>query len=353
MRFMGTLLLIMALAGSALAGEFQKSFDFDADELQIRNMIGAVEVRPASGDQIKVSIHVRGADADENLITFDTEGRGEKVFTIQFPIDEHDKYVYPEMGRNSKSTIRYRDEEGGSWLRRIFGGGEKVTVRGRGGGLEVWADVLVEVPADREVEVKLGVGSIDAHEVDAELVLDTHSGSITARDMGGELLCDTGSGHVMVEGMKGRLTVDTGSGNVEVARCEGPTVLVDTGSGSVEATGIDCQKLTIDTGSGSVQARRVRTDHAHIDTGSGSVLLQLDRMGDGRFIIDTGSGSITMDLPDDASARILAENGSGSMNMELQGAMVEHKSRDEMKLIVGDGDAKVTLDAGSGSITVK
>ncbi len=353
MRTMLKVLFLLILAVPVLAGEFQKSFDFDNDELQIRNMIGAIEVRPTGGDRIKVTVNVRGDDADEDLITFDTEGGAEKTFSINFPIDDHQKYVYPALGKESKTTIRYREQEGGSWLRRVFGGGEKITVRGKGAGLDLWADVLVEVPADREVEVRLGVGTIDAHDVVSDLVLDTHSGSINARDIEGSLLCDTGSGAVAVRGIRGALNVDTGSGSVDLEGCEGPTVLVDTGSGRVTAKAVICQKLTIDTGSGSVEATNVETDHANIDTGSGSVLLQLDRMGDGRFIIDTGSGSITLDVPEDASARIMADTGSGGMHLDLQGAMVEHKSRDEMKLIIGDGDAKVTLDAGSGSITVK
>ena len=130
-------------------------------------------------------------------------------------------------------------------------------------------------------------------------------------------------------------------------------ILVDTGSGSVKAKSLICSALDIDTGSGSVRALHVETDDAKIDTGSGSVLLQLDRMGSGRFVLDTGSGGIVLELPADASARISADTGSGSMNNELHGALVKNKGRREMTLVVGDGEANVILDAGSGSITVK
>jgi hypothetical protein len=37
----------------------------------------------------------------------------------------------------------------------------------------------------------------------------------------------------------------------------------------------------------------------------------------------------------------------------VEGATIEHEEDDELRLTVGDGDARVSLDAGSGSITVR
>ena len=108
-----------------------------------------------------------------------------------------------------------------------------MTVKGRGNGLEVWADVTVGVPRGRELEVQHGVGRISAVDVKADLVLDSHAGPIEVTSVEGDVLCDTGSGSVKAHGVRGDLTADTGSGSVE---------------------------------------------------------LVLDRMGDGKFVIDTGSG---------------------------------------------------------------
>lgn len=345
------LLLILAIPASG--SELEQEFKFDGDELKISNMIGKVEVRSTSSDEILVTVTVRGEDAESGILEFESDQGSKAELHINFPIDDHKKYVYPELGRGSKTTISYKDEnEGGSWLKKIFGG-DRITVRGKGSGLEIWADVLVEVPSGRSLEVKLGVGSIEAEEVNADLVLDTHSGAIMATDITGDLLADTGSGRVTASNIDGNVNVDTGSGKVDLTDCRGEIILVDTGSGSVKGEGLICSELNIDTGSGSVRASGVETDEAKIDTGSGSVVLQLDRMGTGRFLLDTGSGSIVLELPDGASARIAADTGSGSMNNELQGAMVKNMGRREMSLVVGDGEARVTLDAGSGSITVK
>jgi len=347
------LLILAVVAVPALAGNFEDTFIFDGDQLKVSNLIGKVDVRPTSGDQIRVTVSVRGDDAEPGLIEFEADQGSKAKLHINFPIDDHKKYVYPELGRGSKTTISYReDREGGSWLKKLFGG-DRITVRGKGSGLEIWADVVVEVPRDRQLEVKLGVGQIEAANVQAELVLDTNSGAITATGITGDFLADTGSGRVTVADVEGSVHVDTGSGKVELDNCRGESIWVDTGSGSVKGDGLICSKLTIDTGSGSVRASHVETDDASIDTGSGSVGLQLDRMGKGLFNLDTGSGSIVLELPDDASARISADTGSGSMNNELLGAIVKNKGKREMQLMVGDGEAKVILDAGSGSITVK
>lgn len=41
------------------------------------------------------------------------------------------------------------------------------------------------------------------------------------------------------------------------------------------------------------------------------------------------------------------------MHNDLEGAVVKMKERREMTLLIGDAEATVILDAGSGSITVK
>jgi hypothetical protein len=342
------LTLIALFAVTAQATDFQKEFTFDGKELLFSNMIGKVDVVAGSGDAFRVLVSVHGEDASEDLLEFVTEEGSQSALVIKFPLDDHTKYVYPELGSHSSTTIHFHDENdhGGSWLKKVFSGfnGKKVTVKGKGNGLEMWADVTIEVPARSILEVRHGVGEIEATTLEADLSLDTNSGQITVENLKGDLLADT---------IEGEVNVDTGSGSVYVANCKGSEVKVDTGSGSVEAEMIDCSYLLIDTGSGKVEASGIKADKAKIDTGSGSVTLHLDRMGEGRFVVDTGSGSIELILPGDASARIVADTGSGSVKNKVEGANVTVAARDELEMTVGAGAARVTLDAGSGSITVR
>lgn len=355
LMILATLILTLSVATAAFAAEFTRTFDFDSKELEVANLIGSVSVVPASGSDFKVTVAIMGDDASEELMDFVMENGSKGRLAVKFPIEDHDDYIYPELGRNSKTTMTIDgNDAGNSWIKKIFSGvyGEKITVKGKGNGLELWADVTIEVPRGRELEVYHGVGTISAGDLEADLVLDTRSGPITAENIEGDVLCDTGSGSVKVTDIQGDVNVDTGSGSVKVRGCRGDEVLVDTGSGSVEVMDVECSYLLVDTGSGSVEARNIGTDKAKIDTGSGSAELQLDRMGKGDYVIDTGSGSIALMLPAGASAHITADTGSGRVFNEVSGADIRHKERDEIDMTVGDGESKVTLDAGSGSITI-
>lgn len=349
------LAVVAIAAATSPAQEFTREFDFSGDRLTVTNLVGEFEVRAASDDAFRVIVTVAGNDAREELIAFEVDETGGNRLDIRFPVDEHDDYVYPALGRRTEVDLHINHRyEGGSWLKKIFADISKkhITVRSSGKGLEMWADVVVEVPRGSELEVLHGVGVASAADVEADLVLDTY-GSIGVARIKGDVLCDTGSGSVDVTGVEGSVNVDTGSGDVAVSDCDGPEVLADTGSGRVIVKNVDCNYLMVDTGSGNVRAHMVKADRVKIDTGSGDAELQLDRMGDGDFVIDTGSGDIELVLPAGASARITADTGSGRIRSEVPGGDIERHEGDELEMTVGEGQAKVTLDAGSGSITIR
>lgn len=350
------IVLLSLAAATALAGEFERDHAFEADELILTNMIGEIRVESAGGDRYEVHVAVRGDDADPDLIDVVLDEGREARLDVRFPVEEHRRYVYPELGRGSSTTIWQHDQGSGDdgwWtqLKRALGG-EKITIRGSGRGLEVWADITVKIPDGRRTKIYLGAGELNARGIDGKLVLDTHSGPVTVDGHAGRLVCDTGSGEVRIRDIDGPMLADTGSGSVHVENQRGGALKVDTGSGSVTIDRADTDDLYVDTGSGSVTARRVKTDKARIDTGSGGVTLQLDRMGTGRFVIDTGSGGVKLKLPDDASATISVDTGSGGIRTDVPGAEILHKDRGELKLQVGDGEARVEIDTGSGGVTI-
>lgn len=335
---LGAVLAASLTACPSASAAFERTFDFDSRELAVTNLIGAVRVVQAPGDVFQVTVRVEGRDADENLLGFVAEEGSRGRLTVAFPVQEHRKYLYPALGHGERTTITYQEEDGQtrSWLRRLFHGisGRRITVSGSGNGLEAWADLVIAVPRGRVLHLEQGVGSIDARALTADLELEIDSGPIAALGIEGDLLADTGSGAVRAENITGNLIVDTGSGHVTLRRATGEKVLVDTGSGGVTAEGISCSSLTIDTGSGAVE-------------------LQLDSLEEGRFVVDTGSGGITLVLPADASAHITADTGSGGISNAVPGALVNGQDRGELDLTVGAGKARVHLDAGSGSISIR
>lgn len=350
-----TALLLLLLAGPLAAQEFTESFTLDFTSLHVVDLIGEVRVLPAAGDAFEVEVAVRGEDAGRDRLTFVVD-KDKRTLRIDFPLDKERDYVYPPL-KNGKTSIQFsqRDERSRDFWDVVSSllGSERVTVRGRGRGLEVWADVTVRVPAGREADIRLGVGRIEAEGVRGDLVLDTSSGSVTARGIEGSVLADTGSGSVELLDIAGDVSVDTGSGEVVLRRCRGDEIGADTGSGGVTIEDVVCSRLVADTGSGGVQAEAVDAESALIDTGSGSVLLRLTRMGDGKFIIDTGSGGVELVLPRDASCRVTAETGSGGVHVDVPGVAGPDRHTDEFSFTVGGGEATVALDTGSGGIRVR
>ncbi|MGH7545133.1 MAG: DUF4097 family beta strand repeat-containing protein [Gemmatimonadota bacterium] len=344
------------------------------DRILVTNLVGRVTVGPASGDRIVVRVRLQGKDSAR--LKVQVEEGGDAELHVVYPLDEHHRYVYPEMSAGSRTQIgEWRPKSRSSGLQTMLDAmsGRKVEVRGRawGDALEAWADIEVLVPQGKPGTVRLGVGRIDAAGVRAALDLDTKSGSVAANDIAGDLLIDTGSGDVTARGVRGNVDIDTGSGSVDAEDLEGDGVIIDTGSGMVSARGVKARRVDIDTGSGSVDATRietlrlvidtgsgevnaseVRTANAEIDTGSGSVELDLVGMGLGRYLVDTGSGGVRMTVPADVSARIRASTGSGGIEVDLPAARVFRMSRNNVSLEVGGGESEVIIDTGSGGIRI-
>lgn len=330
------LVLTIPLACPASSGEFTQRVTLSGDPLVLVNLIGEIRLEGHDGPQFEVEITVRGKDATDDLIEVETEEGDEARLIVRFPLDDECHYVYPPLGRNSNTSFSPPGTNGrANWLSWLgLDGCRKIKVKGHGSGLEVWADVVVKVPAGKELKVIHGVGAILASAIEADLDLDISSGSITARGMNGNLRADTGSGSVKVRDLRGDVNIDTGSGSVEVED-------------------ITCRRLVIDTGSGGVHARGITADEATIDTGSGSVKLAFVEMGPGYFEVDTGSGSIELIVPENASAKILADTGFGSVSVETDGGRMKKVRSDHVSMIIGDGEARVRLDTGSGSIRIR
>lgn len=373
----GASFLAVALWGLAVqAAEFERTFSYPADRLTVTTLVGEVRVEKGTGSEIQVTVHVRGQDADEKWIRFDSDTGSSPRLTIQFPLDEHRKYVYPGLGRSSRTSFTPRDgrHSGDNWLEDLLdrSSGDRIEVRGQpwSDALELWTEVVVRVPDSRDATVNLGAGRIEALDVQADLELRSRSGPVKAAGITGDLVADTGSGAVRVERVRGEVLIDTGSGGVElhevsgarsvhvdtgsgsvdVSGIEAGDLLIDTGSGGVDLADIDVKSLVVDTGSGGVDGEEIATDEARIDTGSGGVALDLVRMGHGPYDIDTGSGGIRLGLPEEISAEFDAETGSGSIVADIDGVSLGRRNRHEARFTVGGGDAQVTLSTGSGSI---
>ena len=306
----------------------------------IENLVGDAEVLPAAGGetQITASIHVAGGDdkpAKELAQSIKLEVNGGHV-VVRYPQAREICALPGKSNSNTHSQTRYL--------------GRQISIEtGTTAGRCLRVDLVVHLPAGGALTLKSHVGTIDAHDIRADLVLDTGSGMISVTRHLGTLDLDTGSGDVKVNGARGKILVDTGSGDVAVTNGIGRTY-VDTGSGDVTLTG-SRGDVHVDTGSGGVTlADYAEGTDLDIDTGSGDALVDGDLSQLRRLRVDTGNGDIKVVTHAAVSLELEADSGSGQVTVDVAGARVKQTERSHAEATLGEGGGRAKLDAGSGSI---
>lgn len=376
-----TALTLLALIPFSASAQEVERFALTGD-VAIFNIAGNVVIERGTSGRVVVEVMRGGEDAGR--LQIETSGlEGWQTLRVLYPSND---VVYPRMSGRGRTQFdvaangtfgrKWGDGGGndfniGALLRMVLGERkDRVTVTGSGRGLEAYADLRVLVPPGQTVAVHLGVGEVQASNIEGKLLVDARSAPIVARDISGstrlatgsgtieltgaqgDIILDTGSGHVRFAEIAGdRLSVDTGSGRVTGNTVQADRFDVDTGSGSVEISGVRSRQVGIDTGSGSVRLDNVETSELSVETGSGSVNVDL-RSKLARADIDTGSGGVTFTVPDDFGATIHLSTGSGGISVD-QPVRITHKKRDLLRGTIGDGSAQIKIDTGSGGIRIR
>jgi lia operon protein LiaG len=339
------LFVACAQAVAPSGADAQERYELEGRDVAVYNLAGATEIVRGSGGSVVVEVRRQGDDAADVRVEIGEIG-GREALRVMYPTD---RLVYPEMGRGSSTDARVRSD--GTFYDGEARGGDRVQIRGSGRGMEAWADLRIEVPAGVDLSVYTAAGEMNASGVDASLHLDLGSGAATVASVRGSVSIDTGSGRVGVSDVDGDLIVDTGSGRVEVDGFNGDRFNIDTGSGRVTARGISASSVSIDTGSGSVEVLDLAAPDVVIDTGSGSVEVEL--LGDVDVLeVDTGSGSITVWCPEDLGAEIEMDTSSGGIDVDFA-IQVFETERNYLRGSIGDGNGRIELDTGSGSIRLE
>ncbi|MFC1500677.1 DUF4097 domain-containing protein [Candidatus Zixiibacteriota bacterium] len=339
-------LLVVGTMASPVSAQQGRSQTLSGESVAIWNLAGQVSVERGSGSDVVVEINRGGRDGDA-LVVESGRMNGDMALRIIYP---DTRVIYGELNRGSRTTIMVKRDGtfGGN-----SAGARRVIVTGGllgGNGLEAHADLTVKVPEGKKVAIYIGVGRIDAENINGNFRLDTHSGEVTANRVTGSLLVDTGSGRVTVGEIEGDLDIDTGSGSVRLNNVRGSDVRVDTGSGRVTGSGIETRKLEIDTGSGGIDVEDVSADDIKLDTGSGGVTLGL--LSDVRnLVIDTGSGGVTVRVPRSISAEVEIDTGSGGISVDVP-IEYDRNEKSYVRGTIGAGSGRIYIDTGSGSVRI-
>lgn len=323
------------------------TYTLPGDRVAIYNLVGTVSVQAGTGPAVTVEVAAAGADAGRLRVETGTVDRMEALRVI-YP---GDRIVVEGGGWSGNTQLQVREDGsfGDGWDGRR--GGRRVTISSRGDGLRASANLVIRVPAGKRVSVNLGAGRMESAGVTGDLDLDAASADITVRGHTGQLGLDTGSGDVSVTNVEGDLNVDTGSGAVSLADIRADDLSIDTGSGDVTGRGLRAADLNVDTGSGTIELSGVEASVIGLDTGSGDIRLALAG-GVTELDVDTGSGAVVLTVQDGFSAALRIETSSGDIETEVP-VQVTRRGRGELVGIIGSGGGRVTIETGSGDVTIR
>jgi hypothetical protein len=351
-RFAVAHALILAVSAGPLAAQQPQILHLTPanGRVAIWNIVGSAHVEASRSNDVEVEIVARGADA-ARMITRTGLIDGQQTLRILYPADEiRPVRVGPTRRTNSSTTLRLRDD--GRFDGNGMTGGRRIKLWS-GAGFEASADLIIRVPANVALDLHVALGDVDATGTTRKLAIDTYSGNVRTSETRGPLDIDTGSGDVEVKTHSGDLSVDTGSGRIDVSDVESARVIsLDTGSGAVLVDRCRASdNLSIDTGSGRIVARNIEARDMTLDTGSGSVEVAPTAAA-GALRVDTGSGSVTLIAPSDFNAELEISAGSGGIRSDLPLEGVR-RSRGELSARIGDGRSRISIETGSGGVSIR
>jgi DUF4097 and DUF4098 domain-containing protein YvlB len=309
-----------------------------AAPFSVENLAGKMTVLAGDGDAVMAvaTVHAESEELATAMSFEQVTGKdGEPALRVRYPLDLHGTIRYSSGGH---SNVDYD--------------GHRVTVSSTAGAM-VYADVEIHVPRRAlSANFRNYVGSLAAEGVSGKILLDTASGNITARSLDGTVKADSGSGDVRAEQIKGSFTCDTGSGGCELNGFDGDALTLDTGSGTIRVTRVSARTIHADTGSGGIRVRQADTEEFMGDTGSGTIEFEGTGTRLQRVKGDTGSGDIRLRLPGDTSFELVADQGSGDLTCGFKDAQPIVKKRTVIGYRRGDGRVRISLDTGSGDVSI-
>jgi hypothetical protein len=265
------------------------------DERRPATAGGAVEVENIAG-----KIEIRGGGKDV-AITGTLHKDVERVDISQSGKLTRIKVIYPQRMRNSHG----------------------------------YADLVITVPSDYEVEAQ------------------TVSANLGVSGISGVLRLESVSGNVTVEGSPESAELTTVSGNVE-ANLDSARVEVETVSGSSELRG-QVRQAELTTVSGNGEASLDGAERVTLESVSGTVRWSGTLAARGQLRAESFSGTVDVTLGS-TDATVRASSFSGAIKNELGVGTVEkeeHGPGASFEATLGRGDARVELESFSGTVRIR
>jgi DUF4097 and DUF4098 domain-containing protein YvlB len=206
----------------------------------------------------------------------------------------------------------------------------------------------VVVPAGTPVTARSNSGEIVAADLSAASMLETESGRIDVRASSGSLAVTTGSGAVTVQGAGAALSVRTSSSAIGIRDAHG-VVRVQTQSGAVNIDVAPTADVDVETGSSAIVIAGAQKS---LSARSQSGAIRVAGRAGGPWNIINGSGRVELTVNRADGAQFDLSNRSGTISVP-DNLVTTSASKRRVEATLGTGEHPVTVDSGSGAITLR
>jgi DUF4097 and DUF4098 domain-containing protein YvlB len=204
----------------------------------------------------------------------------------------------------------------------------------------------VTVPPNTPITARSNSGEIVAADLSAASLLETQSGRIDVRGASGELTVTTGSGAITVQGA-GAVSVRSSSSAITIRDARGP-VRAQTQSGAVIIDVAPTADVNVETGSSAILVTGAQKT---VSVRSQSGAVRVDGRAGGAWNIINSSGRVEFTLNRADSATLDLSNRSGTISIPA-GVTTKTATKRHVEATLGAGEHPVTIDSGSGAITL-
>ncbi len=189
--------------------------------------------------------------------------------------------------------------------------------------------VEIGVPANYNVKVKTGGGSVSLTALTGSVEVNTSGGSVSLGSITGDIDVSTAGGSISVEQNTGMLKLETAGGSIKAKKFEG-SVDVSTAGGSIQLTGSN-GKVEGNTAAGSI----------HVDYTGKNYGIDLNTM----------AGTISVDLPADFDANADLTTMTGKIHNDFDNTNGA-KGKVTMKGKINNGGETLKCSTMAGSINL-
>jgi beta-lactamase regulating signal transducer with metallopeptidase domain len=308
--------------------------------LRLRHLAGEVEIRQRDVDEVSLDAVAYGDD-DRLLGALEwAEGRdaeGRPVWHLTWPLDELDEIQYPRLEPERKSKV---SKWNGHDLKVVGPQHSEAPV--------LFADLVVTIPLDTGLALRLGVGAVQGKQLEGNVAIKASHAPVRLSDVEGDLAVGTGAGKVTLSEIDGKLTIATGAGSIEIADLQGGATLL-TGAGDISIDGGRVGTLSARSGAGDVDIHLSGFETATLNSGAGSITIASPLRDAKTLTIASGAGSITVLAETDAAFHLRAGSPLGRLRVGYDDADVDRRRGTATR---GTGGTKITLSTGTGDCTI-